>query len=151
MRSWLAPALVVLLAAAGGFAYSRLYLQPAPASAQLAVEQRLLCPQCQEVRLDVCDRPICLDMKADIQRRLAAGESEDSVVAAYQAAYGPSILADHQPGGPAAPSLPWALLVIAAGGLGWLGWRLRGAPRPEPPAAADRGLEADLAAWRAGR
>jgi cytochrome c-type biogenesis protein CcmH/NrfF len=151
MRSWAAPPLVVLLAAAGGFAFSQLYLQPAPRSAPLAVEQRLLCPQCQEVRLDVCDRPICTDMKADIVRRLAAGESEDTIVAAYQQAYGPSILADNQPGGPVAWLLPWALVALALAGLAALGWRFRGPTRVKPPVAADRALEAELAAWRSGR
>jgi cytochrome c-type biogenesis protein CcmH/NrfF len=151
MRSWLAPVLVVLLAAAGGFAFSQLYLRPAPPSAQLAVEQRLLCPQCQEVRLDVCDRPICADMKGDIARRLAAGESEDAIVAAYRQAYGPSILADSQPAGPAAWLLPWALVLLALAGLAALGWRFRAPSRPETPVASDRGLEAELAAWRSGR
>jgi cytochrome c-type biogenesis protein CcmH len=151
MKAWLAPLLVVLVAGAGGFAFSQLYLRPAPPSAQLAVEQRLLCPQCQEVRLDVCDRPICTDMKADIARRLAAGQSEDAIVAAYQQAYGPAILADNQPGGPAAWLLPWALIALALGGLGALGMRFRGPARPEPAVTADRGLEAELAAWRSGR
>ena len=151
MRSWLAPAFVVLLAAAGGFAFSQLYLRPAPPSAQLAVEQRLLCPQCQEVRLDVCDRPICTDMKADIARRLAVGESEDSIVAGYRAAYGPSILADNQPGGPAAWLLPWALLALGLGALAALVLRLRAPARPEAAVRPDRGLEAELAAWRSGR
>jgi cytochrome c-type biogenesis protein CcmH/NrfF len=151
MRAWAAPLLVVLAAAAGGFGFSQLYLQPAPPSAQLAVEQRLLCPQCQEVRLDVCDRPICTDMKADIARRLAAGQSEDAIVDAYRQAYGPSILADNQPGGPAAALLPWALVGFALLLLAMLGWRFRGLARAEPRAAADRGLDAELAAWRSGR
>ena len=34
-----------------------------------------MCPQCEAVRLDVCDRPICADMKSDIARRLQAGDS----------------------------------------------------------------------------
>jgi cytochrome c-type biogenesis protein CcmH/NrfF len=151
VRSWVAPLLVVLAAAAGGFAFSQLYLQPAPPSPQLAVEQRLLCPQCEEVRLDVCDRPICGDMKADIARRLASGQSEDAIVEAYRQAYGPAILADSQPGGPLAPVLPWALVALGLLALAALGWRLRGSPPPVPPVAADRGLEAELSAWRAGR
>ena len=113
MRAWAAPLLVVLLAAAGGFAFSQVNQRPAASSPQLAVEQRLLCPQCQEVRLDVCDRPICTDMKADVARRLAAGESQDAIVAAYRQAYGPSILADNQPAGPLASLLPWLALNLA--------------------------------------
>jgi len=153
MRAWAAPLLIVLAAAAAGFGFSRLYLQPAPASAQLAVEQRLLCPQCQEVRLDVCDRPICTDMKADIARRLAAGEPEDSIVAGYRQAYGPSVLADSQPAGLAAV-LPWALVVLALAvlaGLAVRGRRHRAPAAVAEAAVPDRGLEAELAAWRSGR
>jgi cytochrome c-type biogenesis protein CcmH len=111
VKAWAAPLAVVIAAAASGFAFANLYLAPAPASAQLAVEQRLMCPQCQAVRLDVCDRPICADMKADIARRLQAGESEDTIVSSYQQAYGSTVLASNQPAG-AAGLLPWAALAV---------------------------------------
>lgn len=150
MRAWRLPLLLVLAAAIGGFAFSRLWLAPAPPSPQLAVEQRLLCPQCQEVRLDVCDRQICADMKADIARRLADGETPDAIVAAYRAAYGPAVLSDQQPGGPVA-WLPWILVAAGLLTLGALGWRRRGRSSPPPEAPARPGLEAELAAWRAGR
>jgi len=144
MRAWAAPLLVVLLAAAGGFAFSQVNQRPAASSPQLVVEQRLLCPQCQEVRLDVCDRP-------DVARRLAAGESQDAIVAAYRQAYGPSILADNQPAGPLASLLPWLLVGIAFAVLVVLGWRFSAKPELPPAIAADRGLEAELAAWRSER
>jgi len=70
-----------------------------------------MCPQCRAVRLDVCDRPICADMKADIARRLQAGESEDTIVSSYQQAYGSTVLASNQPAG-AAGLLPWAALAV---------------------------------------
>lgn len=135
MRAWVAPLLVVLAAAAGGFAFAHLYLPPASPTPQLAVEQRLMCPQCQEVRLDVCDRPICGDMKADIARRLAAGESPDAVVASYRQAYGPAILAADQPAGPAG-LLPWAALGLGLLGLAAAALRRRGANGGEPASAA---------------
>jgi cytochrome c-type biogenesis protein CcmH/NrfF len=116
MRAWAAPLLVVLAAAAGGFAFSHLYLAPSRVSPQLAVEQRLMCPQCEQVRLDVCDRPICTDMKADIARRLAAGETGDSIVNSYQQAYGSSILSSDQPAG-AAALLPWAAVGLGVAAL----------------------------------
>jgi cytochrome c-type biogenesis protein CcmH len=111
MKAWAAPVAVVIAAALGGFAFANLYLAPAPATPQLAVEQRLMCPQCEAVRLDVCDRPICADMKADIARRLQAGESEDSIVSSYRQAYGSTVLAADQPAG-IAGLLPWAALAI---------------------------------------
>ena len=93
---------------------------------QLAVEQRLLCPQCESVRLDVCDRPICADMKADIARRLQAGESQDSIVDSYRRAYGSAVIAADQP--PAALALlPWAALAL--GLLALAGVALRRAAR----------------------
>jgi cytochrome c-type biogenesis protein CcmH/NrfF len=124
MRAWAAPLLVVFAAAAGGFAFAHLYLPPAPVSPQLAVEQRLMCPQCEEVRLDVCDRPICTDMKADIARRLAAGEAQDSIVSSYRLAYGASILSSDQPAD-AAALLPWAAVALGVASLAGLAvWRL---------------------------
>jgi cytochrome c-type biogenesis protein CcmH len=122
MRAWAAPAAVVIAAAAGGFLFANLHLTPAPAPAQLAVEQRLMCPQCQAVRLDVCDRPICADMKADIARRLQAGESQDSIVSFYRQAYGSSVLSSDQPAGPAG-LLPWAALAVGLLVLGGVALR----------------------------
>jgi cytochrome c-type biogenesis protein CcmH len=122
MKAWAAPVAVVIAAAVGGFAFANLYLAPAPATAQLAVEQRLMCPQCEAVRLDVCDRPICADMKADIARRLQAGESEDSIVSSYRVAYGSTVLAGDQPPG-AAALLPWAALALGLLALAGLALR----------------------------
>jgi cytochrome c-type biogenesis protein CcmH len=122
MRAWAAPVAIVIAAALGGFAFANLYLAPAPASAQLAVEQRLMCPQCEAVRLDVCDRPICADMKADIARRLQAGESEDLIVSSYQQAYGSTVLAADQPAG-IAGLLPWAALAVGLLALGGVALR----------------------------
>jgi cytochrome c-type biogenesis protein CcmH len=122
VNAWAAPVAVVIAAALGGFAFANLYLQPAPASAQLAVEQRLMCPQCEAVRLDVCDRPICADMKADIARRLQAGESQDSILSAYRQAYGSPVLAGDQPAG-AVALLPWAALAIGLLVLGGVALR----------------------------
>jgi cytochrome c-type biogenesis protein CcmH/NrfF len=122
VKAWAAPVAVVVAAALGGFAFANLYLAPAPASAQLAVEQRLMCPQCEAVRLDVCDRPICADMKADIARRLQAGESPDAIVLSYRQAYGSSVVAADQPAGVAA-LLPWAVLALGVLALAGVAFR----------------------------
>ena len=124
MRGLVIPALVVLAAALSGFAFAGTYLKPAPETAQLAVEQSLMCPQCQGVRLDVCNLPICKDMKIDIARRLQAGESEDAILASYRLAYGSSILAGDQPVG-AAALLPWAAVGLAVIALGTVAFRRR--------------------------
>ena len=119
MRTWAAPVAVVIAAVVGGLTFANLYQAREPATPQLAVEQRLMCPQCEAVRLDVCDRPICADMKSDIARRLQAGESGDAIVASYRQAYGSSVLAGDQPAG-VVPLLPWAALgvgLLALGGV----------------------------------
>jgi cytochrome c-type biogenesis protein CcmH len=124
VKALLAPAAVVLVAALGGFAFANLYLKPVPATAQLAVEQGLMCPKCQGVRLDVCDLPICKDMKVDIARRLQAGESADAILASYKVAYGSVILASDQPFGTAA-LVPWAAVGLAVLALGAVAFRRR--------------------------
>lgn len=115
MSRWRAPVLLVGLAALAGFAFAQWYAAPPNSTAQLATEQRLMCPQCTSTRLDVCDRPICQDMKSDIARRLTAGESTDSIVDAYRAAYGPAVVSASQTGGLAvlAPGLLVAVGLLA--------------------------------------
>ena len=105
--------LVLLLAAAAGFGLARALAGTTPVSRDLAVQQRLMCPQCSQTRLDVCDRPICTDMKADIHRRLAAGEPEDSIVRGYAARYGDSVLAQPRGGVDVATLVPWVLAAAA--------------------------------------
>jgi cytochrome c-type biogenesis protein CcmH/NrfF len=111
-------AIVVALVILGGFAAGaggvRLLQTASAPDRQLAVEQRLMCPQCHETRLDTCDRAICNDMKADIAARLRAGESEDSIVRSYAHSYGPSVVAE-QPGPPLAGSVPLLLLAVVLG------------------------------------
>lgn len=128
MRRLVAPALVILLAAVAGHGFARWYAAPAagsapsgPAATRLATEQRLMCPLCTGTRLDVCDRPICVDMKADIARRLSAGEAADSIVAGYRAAYGPAVLAASQQDGSAAvaPALLITAGLLIAAALTW--------------------------------
>jgi cytochrome c-type biogenesis protein CcmH len=124
MKGLAIPAVVILAAALGGFTFANLYLKPAPATAQLAVEQSLMCPECQGVRLDVCDLPICTDMKADIARRLQTGESEDAILTSYKVAYGSAILSSDQPVG-AAAQVPWAAIGLAVLALGAVAFRRR--------------------------
>lgn len=123
-------AVVVAVLAAGAIAGLLIgHLRP-PAGAQASdvqVEQQLACPQCTSTRLDVCDRPICQDMKEDIRRRLAAGESAASIVASYRSVYGDRVLADPA-GPPALQLLAWTGLAVGMGIFGLLAWRRRAIP-----------------------
>lgn len=109
IRAVLVTLAVVAVCACAGYGASRALTPPAAQSRELQVEQRLMCPVCSQTRLDVCDQPVCRDMKADIRARLEGGESPDSIVASYRTAYGPSILAS-PPAGPA-DAAPWVVLL----------------------------------------
>ena len=142
--------LAILAGAALGAGVARAWVVATPISPQLAVEQRLLCPQCTGTRLDVCDQAICLDMKADIRRRLAAGEPADSIVGHYRSVYGPGILAAPPEADPTF-YLPW--LVVAAALLALVGVFARRRPTPIPALPAvplSRLVDEELAAWRQG-
>lgn len=72
----------------------------APARAQgiddraLRIEQQLLCPQCTNLRLDVCDTIICADMRREVRDRIAQGQSDAEIIAYFQGRYGQRVLAD---------------------------------------------------------
>ena len=60
----------------------------------LQIERQLLCPQCTNKRLDVCELRICTDMKQVIRERLAAGDDPDEIVFSFAARYGDRVLAE---------------------------------------------------------
>jgi cytochrome c-type biogenesis protein CcmH/NrfF len=75
-------------------------LSPTYAGAQdidataLRIERKLLCPQCTNLRLDVCDTQFCADMRAEIRSRLERGESEQQIIDSFTDLYGLEVLAD---------------------------------------------------------
>ncbi len=151
MTRALVALLAVLAGAALGAAVARAWVVATPVSPELAVEQRLLCPQCTGTRLDVCDQLICLDMKADIRRRLAAGEPADSIVGHYRSVYGPSVLAAPPQSDPTF-YLPWLLVAAALAALVGVAARRRPPPMPPRPAKpVSRLVDEELAAWRQSR
>ena len=152
MRTVLLLSLMIASAVSIGLGASRALSAPTPASTELAVEQRLRCPQCTGIRLDVCDRPICAEMRSDIRRRLAAGETGDAIVAAYAEAYGPAVVVEPSGFDAASVWLSWLVAAIGFTVLLLAGWRLR---RPGPTGStrspiATPSVEAELARWRSG-
>src|SRR5262249_40970528 len=110
-----------------------------PEDAALRVERRLLCPQCTNLRLDVCDTPICADMRAEIRDRLARGESEQQIVASFQDRFGQRVLADVPGRGFNLVLFAWvalSLLLVAAVGTAVL-LRLRRSARPAAVATSE--------------
>ena len=120
------PALFALallaVAVAAGFA-----LGGGPAVAQdpeaqaIQIERQLLCPQCTNKRLDVCELPICVDMRALIRERLAEGTASDEIVLFFSNRYGERVLADLPKSGFNLLLFGWVggsiVLVALAGGL----------------------------------
>lgn len=158
MRALVFAGLLLLASAAAGLAAQRVVHPPAPASAELAVETRLRCPQCTGTRLDVCDRQVCADMRADIRRRLGAGEAPDAIVRDYAGAYGQAVLYEPAPLEVATAWVPWAALgvglaLLAATLVAWhrvASASIVTAGAPDVPASSAL-VDTELARWRQGK
>lgn len=118
----------------------------------LAVERELLCPQCTNERLDVCELAICRDMKRVIRERLEAGDSPDSIIRFFSDRYGQRVLADLPRSGFNLVLFGWvggSVVLMALAAAVVLTWMRRSAS-PAPSAALDdageRWLDEQLAA-----
>lgn len=105
---------------------SSLFTLPAAAQAQTvtddqvnAVAQKLYCPVCENIPLDVCPTQACAEWRAEIRSQLASGATEQEVINDFVLRYGERVV-----GTPLDPMLralslltPWLLglvvLVIA--------------------------------------
>ena len=123
----------------------------------LQIERRLLCPQCTSKRLDVCDLPICDDMRALIRERLAAGEGPDEIVGFFSDRYGQRVLADLPKSGFNLVLFCWVgasiALVALIGSVVLLRLRRSAVARSGPPLgeAEERWLDDQLRAQEGGR
>ncbi len=64
----------------------------APAEDVAALARTLNCPLCQGYNLQDCPLLVCAQMREVIGEKLAAGESEEDIVAFFVAQYGPQVL-----------------------------------------------------------
>ncbi len=156
-RSALFALALLAVAVAAGFA-----LGGGPVAAQdpeaqaIQIERQLLCPQCTNKRLDVCELAICQDMRALIRERLAAGDSPDTILLFFSTRYGDRVLAELPKSGFNLFLFGWVgasvLLVVVLGGSGL--WRMRRSARPIAAgaldAAGERWLDDQLAAGEGG-
>lgn len=106
MRKW--PILGITLVLVLFFAGAARAQTPTPEEVN-EVARELFCPLCTGLRVDVCDLPVCEDMRAIIAQKLAAGESKEEIKQYFVDLYGPKVLG--------APERR---------GLGWLAWILPG-------------------------
>ena len=104
-------------------------LTPAQRAHELATELR--CPDCQALSVAASSSSTARAIRADLQRRTAAGESDARIRQVYVDRYGESILL--KPSGRGFGVLVWGLPVLAvalaATGLGFAFARWRRQPR----------------------
>lgn len=84
-----------------------------------AIASTVACPACSGQSVANSDAPAAANLRADIERRVAAGESDDEIRAAYAARFGEEILLNPPRSGTAA--LVWVIpvvgVVVAGAGL----------------------------------
>jgi cytochrome c-type biogenesis protein CcmH len=130
--------------------------KPKPRASQADLEGDIMCPVCSTT-LDQSDSPIARRMKADIARRIAAGDSKQEIEDALVAEFGQQILA--APPAKGFNLLAWLLPFVALFGgavvLGLLAWRWSRDRDPSPPAARlspalERRVDEELARYDEG-
>ena len=89
-----------------------------------ALSDRLACPVCNGQSIADSPAQTAREMRAIAADKLAAGESEDDIIAFFVAAYGDSVVVDAPPSGRTLP-LWIAPTVVLVGGLALMGSRLR--------------------------
>jgi cytochrome c-type biogenesis protein CcmH len=119
--------LLLVVVAAAALAVGSVRQGPPTSLAQRAahVASLVRCPVCDGLSVADSSAPIARDLRAEIRRQLAAGQSEAQVESALVARYGPSILLE-----PPAHGLSlavWAIPLVAAAlalvGFGGFAWR----------------------------
>ncbi len=86
---------------------------PSTAERARSLESELKCPECQGLSVADSQAPTSVAIRADINRRIAAGESDERIRQAYIDRYGDSILLAPRSSG--ISLLVWILPVLALG------------------------------------
>lgn len=144
------------IGAGGDMAHAQ-ELPPQLESRALGIERQLLCPQCTNKRLDVCELAICIDMREQIRQQLVDGRTNDEIIFFFSNRYGQRVLAEIPREGFNLVLFGWvggSLLLVAGGGALFLlhlrrsGRAYRaaraGIDAPAPNAEDDAWLEAEL-------
>jgi cytochrome c-type biogenesis protein CcmH len=133
-------------------------LSPELEERALGIERQLLCPQCTNKRLDVCELAICIDMREQVREQLVQGRTNDEIIFFFSNRYGQRVLAEIPREGFNLVLFGWvggSLLLVAVGGALFLlhlrrsgrAYRAARAAAEEQtpdPAADEAWLEAEL-------
>jgi cytochrome c-type biogenesis protein CcmH len=127
--SWVLLAVVVVAAVVMLVVQSRPDDSPAARAARL--ERELACPVCEGQAVGESNAPEARAMRADIPARIAAGESDDQIRAAYVRRFGPRVLLAPSNRGIdlVAWAFPIAVLLVGACGIAVAVRRWSRAPR----------------------
>ena len=79
-----------------------------------AIAENMYCPECENIPLDKCGTPVCVQWKNEIAAQLAAGRSGDAIVADFVARFGDRVVG--VPQDPALRTLslaaPWIIAAL---------------------------------------
>ncbi|MFQ5813667.1 MAG: cytochrome c-type biogenesis protein CcmH [Anaerolineae bacterium] len=129
--------------------------QAQPSDEVTQVSKELYCPLCSGLRLDICDLPLCDQMREVIRQKLAAGETKEQIKAYFVEQYGQVVLGvpPKRGGTILAWVLPFLVVLVAGGWMYRLArrWTQRqatekaeaAAPQPLPAEYVER-LEREL-------
>jgi cytochrome c-type biogenesis protein CcmH len=114
-----------------------------PAARAHDLETQLKCPECQGLSVADSQAPTSRAIRADIQRRIKAGQSDGQIRQAYVDTYGESILLTPQDSGVSLIVwiLPVVVLALGATGIVFALRRNRGEPHLHASEADERLVE----------
>jgi cytochrome c-type biogenesis protein CcmH len=142
---WAAMGIMIVLCAVALLAYGSPSRPLSLDARARAIEVQLRCPVCQGESVADSPADISTAIRADVRRRLAAGQSAQAIEAFYVSKYGPHVLL--APPSTGVGSFAWlAPPLLILGGAALLitlirQWRSSGRPPAEPAPAYETYLE----------
>jgi len=127
MKLKLSYGLLAVVLAVALVAGTRAQATPTPAERAVSLEQSIKCPVCRGQSVAESDSEASKAIRTEIERRIAAGQSDDEIRAYFAQNLGEDILL--RPPSSGLGGLVWILpvagLVLAVAGVGFAFWRWR--------------------------
>ncbi len=119
--------------------------QPASFDDVNAVAKKMFCPECENIPLDKCGTPVCLQWKQEIADRLDQGQSEEEIITYFVTNFGNRVIDIPQDNTLRTISLigPWILAagILVIGLMTLLRLRSSGSTQLLSTTAADHGTD----------